>query len=104
MALKYYRHKETGDVKRSFNPLDPKEWQELLVPPAQQFKEAANKATRTSKLRDSTRILKERARNYARDVELDDNIRVNRENGLESQVHEAFLNEKGEKRRKIDDI
>lgn len=104
MPLKYYEHKETGEVKRSLKPLDEKEWKELLIAPNQKFMVAANKATGKSKLKDSEKVLRERARNYARDTELDDNIQFNRANGLDSQVSKSFLNSKGERRRKIDDI
>lgn len=104
MPLKYFKNKETGEVKKSLKPLPKEEWDELMVPPESKFMVSANKATRQSKLKDSEKILRERARNHSRDVDLDDNIRINRENGLDSQVKQSFLNEKGEKRRKIDDI
>lgn len=103
MALKYYKNKETGEIKRSLTKL-PKEWEEVIAAPNQKFMVTANKATGTSKLKDNKKALTSRARNHSRDVDLDDNIQINRENGLDEQVAQNFLNEKGEKRRKIDDI
>ena len=104
MALKYYENKETGEVKRSLKPLPKEEWKEIIVAPNQKFMVSANKATGKSKLKDNTKMLTERARNYSRDVEIDDHIQVNKANGLDEQVHRSFLNDKGERRRKIDDI
>lgn len=103
MPLKYYKHKTTGEVKRSLKKLD-EAWEEIITAPNQKFMVAANKATGTSKIKDQKKQLTERARNYARDTEIDDDIHVNRANGLESQVRQSFLNEKGERRKKIDDL
>jgi len=103
MALKYYRHKESGEEKRSLKPLGD-EWEEVITAPNQKFMVAANKATGTSKLKDSTKVLTERARNHSRDHDIDSNIQVNEANGLKVQVKQNLLNEKGERRRKIDDL
>lgn len=103
MALKYYEHKETQEIKRFLsNPGD--EWIEVLTAPNHKLMVPANKATGTSKMKDSEKMLRERARNYARDVEGDDHIAFNRANGLETQVKQGLLNGKGERRKKIDDI
>lgn len=104
MGLKYYKHKETGEEKRSLKKLDPEVWEEIIVAPNQKFMVAANKATGTSKLKDSEGTLRARARNYSRDVEIDKNIQFNKANGLDAQVTQGLLNSKGERRRKIDDI
>lgn len=104
MPLKYYENLETGEVKRSLKKLPEDQWKELIIAPNQKFMVAANKGTGTSKLKDQKKILTERARNYARDKEIDDNIQFNKANGLDEQVSRSFLNNKGEKRRKIDDI
>ncbi len=64
----------------------------------------ANKATGKSKLKDNKAVLTERARNHSRDHDLDDNIQLNKANGLDAQVKNSFLNEKGERRKKVDDI
>lgn len=103
MALKYYRNKETGEVKRSLKDLGSA-WEALISVPNQKFMITANKATGKSKLKDSTKILTERARNHSRDHDLDHDIQLNRANGLTAQVQANLLNEKGERRRKIDDI
>ena len=104
MALKYYRNKETDEVVRSLKKLPKKDWEELLTAPNQKFMVSANKSTGTSKIKDHTKQLTERARNHSRDNDLDDNIQKNLANGMKEQVNRAFLNEKGERRRKIDDI
>ncbi len=104
MALRYYVNKKTGYFKRSLKKLPKKEWEELMVAPNQKFMISANKATGTSKLKDNTKILTERARNHSRDHDLDDNIQTNLANGMEEQVNRSLLNEKKERRKKIDDI
>lgn len=103
MPLKYYKNEETGEEKRSLKKLDAP-WKEVLVAPNQKFMVTANKSTGKSKLKDGEKVLRERARNYSRDVDLDETIGINRANGLEESVRRNLLNEKGEKRRKIDDI
>jgi hypothetical protein len=103
MALKHYQHKVTGEVKRSLKDLG-EEWEVVIEAPNQKFMVSANKATGQSKLKDATKILTERARNHSRDHDLDDNVQLNKMNGLDAQVKANLLNEKGERRRKIDDI
>lgn len=103
MALKYYKNKETGEEKRSLKALEAP-WEEIISAPNHKFMVTANKATGTSKLKDSTKILTERARNHSRDHDLDDNIQLNNANGLKAQVKQNLLNERGERRKKIDDI
>lgn len=103
MALRHYKHKQTGELKRSLKKLDG-DWEEVITAPNQKYMVASNPHTGTSKLKDSTKILTARARNHSRDHDLDNNIQINRANGLETQVRTAFLNEKGQRRRKIDDI
>lgn len=103
MALKYYRHKETGEEKRSLKKLGD-DWEEVIAAPNQKFMVTANKATGESKLKDATKILTERARNHSRDHDIDGNIQLNRANGLDASVKANLLNERGERRRKIDDI
>lgn len=103
MPLKYYKHSETGEVKRSLKKLG-QPWEEVLTAPNQKFMVAANKGTGASKLKDSTATLTARARNHSRDHDLDNDIQLNLANGLERQVRTNLLNSKGEKRRKIDDL
>lgn len=103
MALRIYRNKETGEEKRSLKKLDG-DWEEVITAPNQKFMITANAATGSSKLKDSDKQLRTRARNHSRDVDLDNNIQLNKANGLDASVQANLLNSKGERRRKIDDI
>lgn len=80
------------------------DWEEIITAPNQKFMVSANKATGKSKLKDNTKILTERSRNHSRDHDIDHDIQLNKANGLDAQVQTNLLNEKGERRRKIDDI
>lgn len=103
MPLRRYKNTQTGEVIESLKTLgDP--WEEILIAPGGKFTVIANPGTGTQKLKDSKRILTERARNHARDVDGDDNIQLNRANGLEKQVNVYLLNEKGRRRTKLDDL
>jgi len=102
MSLKYYKNQETDEVRRTLKGPPGEEWEEVIKAPNGKFMVKANKATNRSKLKDSEKVLKERARNHSRDHMLDDNIQLNQHNQF--GVNQNFLNEKGEKRRKIDDI
>lgn len=104
MALRIYENLKTGEIRESLKPLPKEEWKQILKAPNQKFMVSANKATGKSKLKDQDKILRARARNHSRDVDLDQTIAINRANGLEGAVRRNLLNEKGEKRRKIDDI
>lgn len=77
---------------------------EVMTAPNQKFMITSNPEKHTSKLKDAERILKARARNHSRDVDLDVTIQKNLDNGLNEQVARNLLNNKGQKRRKIDDI
>ncbi len=119
MALRIYKcpscgaHRETLK-KKSLNcnhgqesigtPIPESIMEEVLSAPNQKFMITANKATGTSKLKDSEKVLKARARSHSRDVLGDDNIQINKLNGLDAQVNMNLLNSKLERRRKIDDI
>lgn len=102
MPLRYYKNKKTKEIIRSFEELDPEKFEEVIKAPNGKFMVCANASTGRSKLKDSQKILTERARNHNRDVLLDDNIAINRDNKVGTAQN--FLNEKGERRRKIDDI
>jgi len=104
MPLKYFKNKDTGEIRRSLKSLDPELWEEVICAPNQKFMVSANKATGKSKLKDATKVLTERARNHSREHDLDEVIQLNRANGLKAQVKQSFLNEKGERRKKVDDI
>lgn len=104
MGLKIYKNKSTGEEKRSLKPLPKDEWEELIVAPNQKFMVSSNSFEGKSKLKDSEKILKARARNHSRDVLGDETIQTNLNNGLKESVTRNLLNEKGQRRRKIDDI
>ena len=104
MPLKVFKNKTTGEEKRSLKQLDPKEWEEQIVAPNQKFMVASNPEKRTSKMKDATKAMTSRARNHAREHDIDDTIQTNLNNGLKSQVRRNLLNVKGERRRKVDDI
>lgn len=104
MALKYYKNIETGEIKRSLSKLDESLWEEQLNAPNQKMMVTASKGDGTSKIKDLRGQLTSRARNYARDVDLDDDISLNKANGLERQVQQSFLNKNGKRRTKIDDL
>lgn len=103
MGLKYYKNKTSGEEKRSLKPLSS-EWEEIIVAPNQKFMVTANAAEGTSKLKDSQKVLTERARNHSRDILGDETIQTNLNAGSNESVARNLLNNKGERRRKIDDI
>lgn len=103
MPLRIYKNRVTGEEKRTLKKLDG-DWEEVISAPNQKFMVSANKATGTSKIKDLEKTLRARARNHSRDVDLDNNIQLNKANGLDAQVNANLLNSKGERRRKIDDI
>lgn len=103
MPIRNYRNKVTGEEKRTLKELDG-DWEEIITAPNQKFMVSANKATGTSKIKDLDKALRTRARNHSRDVDLDNNIQLNKANGLDAQVTLNLLNSKGERRRKIDDL
>lgn len=104
MALKIYKNRETGEEKRSLKSLPADQWDEVISAPNQKFMVSANKGTGTSKLKDSEKQLKARARNHSRDVLGDDTIQKNLNMGSKESVARSLLNDKGQRRRKIDDI
>ena len=77
---------------------------ELISSPNQKFMVTANASTGTSKIKDSDKILKARARNHSRDVLGDDTIQTNLDMGSKESVARGLLNSQGQRRRKIDDI
>lgn len=104
MALKYYKNKTTGEEKRSLKPLPKDQWEEILVAPNQKFMVTADASEGTSKLKDSQKMLTERARNHSRDVLGDETIQTNLDAGSKESVSKNLLNGQGQRRRKIDDI
>lgn len=104
MPLKVYKNKETGEERRSLKTLPIEQWEEVIQAPNQKFMVTANAALGTSKLKDSDKELKARARNHSRDVLGDDTIQTNLNMGSKESVARNLLNDKGERRKKIDDI
>lgn len=86
------------------SPYPLTEMEEMIVAPNQKFMVAANQALGTSKLKDSEKILKARARNHSRDVLGDETIQKNLDMGSKEAVAKNLLNSSGQRRRKIDDI
>lgn len=104
MALRLYKNKLTGEEIRSLKILPTDQFEEIIVAPNQKFMITANAAEGKSKLKDSEKILKARARNHSRDVLGDETIQVNLDAGGKGSVAMNLLNDKGERRRKIDDV
>lgn len=104
MALRIYKNKTTGEERKSLKVMSSDEWDEVMSAPNQKLMVSGDTYKGKSKLKDQEKILKERSRNHSRDVDLDENISINRKNGLEEAVAKNFLNNKGMRRRKIDDI
>lgn len=106
MSLNYYKNKKTGEIKRTLrdHPEPKEDWEIILRAPDSKFMVKVNAATNKSKIKDLDPILKARSRNHSRDNDLASNITVNRESGSnESMINQNFLNENGQKRKKIDD-
>ena len=102
MPLRYFRNIETEEVIRTLKDLrEADDYEEVIIAPSGKFMVAANPGKGTSKLKDSKAVLTERARNHNRETLLDDNIAMNRDNKL-GTAHN-FLNENGERRKKVDD-
>jgi hypothetical protein len=119
MALRYYKCPVCGHEKESLRnrkqmcnhnqeeegtPAPLTEMIEVISAPNQKFMITANEATGTSKLKDSDKVLKARSRNHSRDILGDETIQTNLNNGLKESVSKNLLNDKGQRRRKIDDI
>lgn len=104
MGLKIYKNKKTGEEKRSLKQLPEDEWEVVLAAPNQKFMICADPNEGKSKIKDSQKSLTARARNHSRDVLGDDTIQTNLDAGGKGSVAMNLLNEKGQRRRKIDDI
>jgi hypothetical protein len=76
----------------------PEDMVEILVAPTSKMMERAGNKSR---LKDQTKILRERSRNFARDHEADEMISLNDRNNLKRS---GFLNKDGKRRKKVDDI
>lgn len=82
-------------------PLPLVDMEELMVPPQTKMMEKVDPYTGKSRMKDQQKILKERARNFSREHELDELIQINKNNDLAGT---QFLNKEGKRRKKVDDI
>lgn len=73
----------------------------ILSVPEAKFMEARDLDRKKFVLKDQDRMLKQRAKNYIRDVEMHDMIQSNSQ---ETAKQMGWLNEKGLKRTKIDEM
>lgn len=105
MPLRYFRNKETKEVKRTLKKSLGKDWEEVIKSPNGKFMVMANPATNTSKIKDLKPMLHARAKNHSRDVDLDDNIQLNKSiMGENENIHKNFFNETGKRKTKLDDL
>ena len=82
-------------------PIGLVEMEQILEAPDTKMLETTDPATGKKRTKNLNKVLKERARNHARDVEADEIIQKNRDNKLTGT---QLLNKNGERRRKVDDI
>lgn len=107
MPLRIYQCPVCGSEKETLKSRVPTchvDMVEVLSAPNQKFMVSSDPEHGKSKLKDQEKILKARARNHSRDTLIDENIQINRLNGLDAQVSTNLLNTKGERRKKIDDL
>lgn len=116
MPLRIYKCELCGIIRETLRPKvpmcnhnqeeenNPIEMVEVLSAPNQKFMVMADPEHAKSQLKDQQKILKARARNHSRDALIDENIQINKINGLDEQVARSLLNTKGERRKKIDDL
>lgn len=72
----------------------------VMAPPGTKFMEKKDPEKGKSVLKDQEKILKERARSFSRENELDDMIQSNTNDVAKRQ---GWLNAEGKKRKKVDD-
>lgn len=105
MPLKKYKCSICGEVTQTLKRKVPshceQEMELLIEAPATASLETVDKFTNKKRLKNQQKILKERARNYSRDQELDDLIQTSKSHELTAS---QFLNKSGKKRNKFDDI
>ena len=92
----------SGLLKKSLKKIDDPEWVEEIIAPGSKFEICADKATHRSKGKDLSEVLAKRARRHSTAVELDDRIAIQKDSNMGES--KAMTNEKGERRRNIDDI
>jgi len=105
MPLRRYKCDKCGKERETLKKGVPEccelKMEEVLEAPKTKLMVKANKATGRSKMKDMDKVLKERARNHARDVEGHDIIQ---KSGINQITAANQLNDKGEKRKKADDL
>ena len=89
-------------MKKSLKKIDDPEWIEEIIAPESKFQICADKATHRSKGKDLSETLAKRARRHSTAVELDDRIAIQKDSGMGES--KAMINEKGERRKNIDDL
>ena len=89
-------------MKKSLKRIEDPEWEEQIIAPESKFEICADQATHRSKGKDLSEVLAKRARRHSTAVELDDRIAIQKDSGMGES--KAMTNEKGERRRNIDDI
>lgn len=82
-------------------PIPVAEMEYLMEAPEPKMLETVDPATNKKRQKGLTKVLKERARNHARDHDNDEIIQRNRDNQLTGT---QLLNKDGVRRRKVDDI
>lgn len=104
MALKFYLNEETKETKRALShPGDG--WSVILqAPQIAKFTESVNSHKGKHRVKGLTQDLTARSRNHSRDIGLDHSIHITRVNGMGVEGDKQFLNSKGERRTKLDDI
>ena len=116
MPLRYFRCLDCGRIKETLkkvkmplvcthgddDTVQHSFMEEVIKAPNSKFMVTANAATGRSKVKDLKEQLTERARNHSRETLLDENIQLNKDNKL--GIANNLLNEKGERRTKLDDI
>lgn len=105
MPLFLYKCKKCSKERRLFRPpavCCGKRMEKQLGKPASKFLEPRHSGSNSkSVMKDLGKIARARAKNHIRDHELHDYIQ---DNHKETASQTGWLNEKGEKRKKIDDI
>ena len=78
------------------------EWEEVISAPNSKYLEVANEATGRSKIRGMNEELARRARRHSNAVELNERLARQKDSNMGESPN--MLNEKGERRRNIDDL
>ena len=103
MPLRIWKNKKTNEIKKSLKDnMDTEEWEEVITAPSAKYMEVANEATGRSKLKGLKEELAKRARRHSTAVELNERIALQKDSGMGESP--TMINEKGERRKNIDDL